>query len=379
MNMNETEFFTKLDQPAPSWITFVCMTLASIAYVFLNIWSINMVAQGILAVGLYPRNLSEGWVTCFSACLQIIVGLFGLTTPLFFRRWTTSFLWPVLLVFVLTVMIFEGYHTVFSQMKNVIGSSLLKKETSDINSLNQTLEHTSSILTNTYLSKVQSYEELAERARLGKDKSGIATCGSICESNLEKLSAAKGRFSHLGLTAIATSSATEDVIAMSNELAQRASSLSAASADLKRFFDEVDQSAPPVMIAHQVEQIQNQVQAKLDRYKGMASLDSSSLAMIETNTAFGALFQGQLPRVEARLPLVYGVLPILGVLVLSVYIRVLLNDIGQYYGLGNLAADLAKESIAKNMWRKLHSLRSHNFVESLRAKYKRWDTMQNQP
>jgi hypothetical protein len=40
--------------------------------------------------------------------------------------------------------------------------------------------------------------------------------------------------------------------------------------------------------------------------------------------------------------------------------------------LGHVAADIARETLAKRMLGRLVELRSANFLSSIRAKYKRW-------
>lgn len=102
-------------------------------------------------------------------------------------------------------------------------------------------------------------------------------------------------------------------------------------------------------------------------------LTAATLALDQTNQAFAELGQGNLPAVESRLPLVYGVLPALVVLVLSVFIRACLAALGPgYYGVGHTAFAWVSEALQAKILPKVDALSARNFMNRIRIRTRGW-------
>jgi hypothetical protein len=361
-----------------SVLPVLVLGLSALAWVFMNIWSVNLVASGIWAVKLFPPSFSENMVMLFALALQSIPALFGLLTPQFFARWGYAAAWPLTLALCIGVVGFEMYHSVLAQYKNSTGAALFAQERASITALDRKLTDTATQLTSTYLAKTKSYEDLADDAARGRDESGVAKCDKICKEFRRKYATAKSQYSHLSISPAAAPGvlpADADLREHFTDLESRSTKLVAAGKDLTAFYRALDNSAPPATLVDEIASIHTAIAAKAQRFASLHSLSPATLALEQTNAAFAALSEGRLPAAEARLPMVYGILPALCVLVLSLFIRVCLTAIGPRMGLGHLAGAIAKETIASRMLKRLEALRSNNFMHHLRAKYKRWDTI----
>ena len=127
------------------------------------------------------------------------------------------------------------------------------------------------------------------------------------------------------------------------------------------------------MLADEIAKVASAITTKAQRFASLHSLTPATLSLEHTNNAFAAVARGEWPAPEARLPFVYGILPALCVLVLAFFMRLCIQQLGpNYYGLGHVATDIFKETLAKRMLQRLGDLRSANFVQHIRAKYKGW-------
>jgi len=387
MNMNEAQFFDGLttgksgNGGGGSIQAIIYLTLGSFAWLFLSYWSIQMVAYGIETAHLFPPSITVSEIFIFAVCLQIMTSLFGLITAFFFQKISFSLLWVGVLAVVVATVAFEGYHGVLGQNKVSAGPALLQQETAEIQTLSARITEASKQLADTYSAKTSAYETLAKNAAAGRDKTGIALCDSICRANWEKFGTATAQFSHLALAAAPPAlqlAPGADPRALLTDVVARSAKLEAASKDLSAFYQALDSSAPPAVLAQEIADIRTQASAKADQYKDLHSLSAYTLALKETNNAFAALWRGELPPPEARLPLVYGLLPAACILVLGLYMKVCLNVLGpNYFGVGHVAMNLASESLASRMLERLERLRKKNYLSSLRSSYMNWRSAPN--
>lgn len=353
-------------------ITSVLIALFS-AWFFMNIWSVNLVANGIWAVKLFPPSFSENLVLFFAFALQSIPAILGLITPLFFTSILRMLLWLAALVLCIGIIGFEMYHSVYAQYKNSTGTALYKKEKTDIEVLEGRISAVNQQIAETYKQKTAAFELLANNAAKGLDESGIAKCEAICKSYRKNFATATARYSHLSLNEktppfVITEN---DLLAQFTRIKNRTPKLSAAIKDLTAFYQELDKSAPPAGLMDEVKNIEKIINEKEKRYQNMSNLSAETLALENTNEAFSAVMNGSLPVAEARLPLVYGILPALCIFALSLFIRICISHVN--YGLGHVAASIAKETIASRMLSNLAKLRHKNFINNIKAQYNRWD------
>lgn len=380
MDMNESNQFVTLEAlglapaPRPSLVVMFAMGLAALAWGFMNYWCVGVVTDGILSVKLFPPSFSDTDVLLFAAGLQTVPSLFGLLAP--FAK-----TWPHMLGLILAgavafgVVTFEAYHAVLAQYKNSTGAALYNQERAEITALARQLQEASTQLTATYNAKIAAYDSLADDAAKGKDESGIAKCNTICKDFRRKYATAKSRYSHLGSApaAAATLPADANLREHFTDIERRSTRLVAAGKDLATFYQDLDKTTPPAMLADEIATVTGAITAKAQRFASLHSLTPATLSLEHTNSAFAAVARGEWPAPEARLPMVYGILPALCVLVLVFYIRLCSQQFGpNYYGLGHVATDIFKETLAKSMLKRLGDLRSVNFLQHIRAKYKGW-------
>lgn len=381
MDMKETNQFAHVDvlastpSPRPSLVIMFAVGLAALAWGFMNYWCVGVVTDGIRSVKLYPPSFSDTEVLIFAAALQAVPALFGLLAPLALKSWGSAVGLIVAGVLSFTVVAFEGYHSVLAQYKNSTGAELYAQERAEISALARQLQEASSQLTATYTAKMAAYESLADAAAKGKDESGIAKCNAICKDFRRKYATAKSRYSHLGnAPALAATLPPEaNLREHFTDIERRSTRLVAAGKDLAAFYQDLDKTTPPAMLADEIANVASAVASKAQRFASLHSLTPSTLSLEHTNTAFAAVARGEWPAPEARLPMAYGILPALCVLVLAFYMRLCIQQFGpNYYGLGHMAVDIGKETLAKRMLQRLGDLRSANFVQHIRAKYKGW-------
>lgn len=365
------------DHPGFTVLILVCLILATAAWIFMNGWSINLVASGILAIKLFPPNIDPDMVLLFAVALQSVPALFGLLTPYFFRRWAYGLAWLPVFCVVGLVLLFEGYHSVLAQYKTSAAQDAYTHVRTDIEGLERKAASVSAQIAATYEAKLNSYAALAAASARGNDETGVALCGPICKEYHRKYAVAKSRYSHLSLMDAATPAASST----GADLRQRltgveglSTKLLAAGKDLSTFYKELDGSTPPAMLSDEIKGLAASVQSSIQRFANLHSLTAATLALEQTNAAFAAIWRGEWPDPQARLPVVYGVLPALCVLVLSVFIRVCIGTLApKRYGLAAVATDIARETLASRMLKQLETLRSRNFVNHIKGQYRRWD------
>ena len=381
MDMKEINQFAHLDglglapAPGPSLVVMFAMGLAALAWGFMNYWCVGVVADGILSVKLYPPSFNDTDVLIFAAALQAVPSLFGLLAPFAFKTWSHTLGLILAGALAFGVVAFEAYHAVLAQYKNSTGAALYNQERAEITALARQLQEASTQLTATYTAKMAAYDSLADDAAKGKDESGIAKCDTICKDFRRKYATAKSRYSHLGSApaVAATLPADANLREHFTDIERRSTRLVAAGKDLATFYQDLDQTTPPAMLADEIANVASAITTKAQRFASLHSLTPATLSLEHTNSAFAAVARGEWPAPEARLPMVYGILPALCVLVLAFYIRLCIRQLGpNYYGLGHVATDIFKETLAKRMLKRLGDLRSANFVQHIRARYKGW-------
>ena len=381
MDMKEINQFAHLDAlglaptRSPSLVVMFAMGLAALAWGFMNYWCVGVVADGILSVKLYPPSFNDTDVLIFAAALQAVPSLFGLLAPFAFKTWSHTLGLILAGALAFGVVAFEAYHAVLAQYKNSTGAALYNQERAEITALARQLQEASTQLTATYTAKMAAYDSLADDAAKGKDESGIAKCDTICKDFRRKYATAKSRYSHLGSApaVAATLPADANLREHFTDIERRSTRLVAAGKDLATFYQDLDQTTPPAMLADEIANVASAITTKAQRFASLHSLTPATLSLEHTNSAFAAVARGEWPAPEARLPMVYGILPALCVLVLAFYIRLCIRQLGpNYYGLGHVATDIFKETLAKRMLKRLGDLRSANFVQHIRARYKGW-------
>lgn len=257
------------------------------------------------------------------------------------------------------------------QNKTSAGPALLAQETAEINKLSERVSTAAQQLSDNYKTKTKAYETLAENAAKGRDKTGIAKCEGICLGYWDKFGTATSQFNHLGLNAApaaAVLSADADLRARLSDVDGRSAKLATANKDLAAFYLALDNSSPPALLSDEIAAIRTAVSTKSQQYADLHSLTAFTLALKQTNQAFADLWAGKLPVPEARLPLVYGLLPGLCIVALGLYIKACLNQFGANAGrLGHLAGRLASESLAEKLLNRLEKLSLKNFTTHIRV------------
>lgn len=357
-------------------LVVICLVLSSLAWVFVSYWSVSSVAYGIESAKLFPPSFGKTEVWLFALALQTVVSLFGLVLHLFFRRWALLLGLPLVIAVYLLINGFEGYHGVLAQHKSSIAPALLAQERAEIDSLSRRITTASAQVSEVYKQKLDAYSSLADDAAKGRDESGVAKCDTICKQYRRNYATAKSRFSHLALAAApapAFDAAQVDPRALLTDAVQRSDKLHRAGQDLAAFYTALDQSSPPAVLAQEINAIHSAAQAKEKRFAHLHSLSPFTLALDQTNQAFADAWAGRLPAVESRLPLVYGLLPALAVLALSVMIRACLAALGPgHYGLGHSLFDWASQGLQAKILPKVDALSARNFMNRVRIRTRSW-------
>lgn len=390
MNMNEPQMFAGHPTPASaaasaamrgggtsaSPLVVICLMLSTAAWIFVSYWSVCSVAYGIESAKLYPPSFGPTEVWLFALALQLVVSLFGLIVPLFLGRFTLMLALPLVVGVYLLINGFEGYHGVLSQHKSSMAPAMLAQERAEIENLSQRITTASAQLSMAYQNKLTAYADLADEAAKGRDETGVAQCGPICRENRRSFATAKAKFSHLALNAApppAFMEADADLRALLTDVFQRSTKLKSAAVDLTAFYQALDGTTPPAVLAEEIAAIHTTAQTKEKRFAHLHSLTTSTLALDQTNEAFAAVTKGHLPAVESRLPLVYGVLPAMVVLVLAVFIRACLAALGpSYYGVGHSAFAWASEGLQAKILPKVDALSARNFMNRIRIRTRGW-------
>ncbi len=343
-----------------------CLIVSVAAWVFLSYWSVSLVAYGIESAHLYPPSFGKDEIMAFAIALQAINSTFGLTFPLLIRRWRFVIALPLVLSVYLAITAFEGYHGVLAQHKSSSAPALLAQEQAELDSLSRRITETSTQLSNVYSAKRDAFNTIADDAAKGRDETGIAVCNKICKDNRRRYATATTRYSHLALQAApaaATLPPDADLRLLLTDVKGRSDKLNNAKQDLITFYRELDKSDPPALLISEIDGIAKAIQDKVTAYQNLHSLSTFTLALEQTNQAVADVVAARLPEPESRLPLVYGLLPSLAILVLGIMINACLKALGPgRQGIGHTVLEWFSESIQARILPRLNALSAKNFM-----------------
>lgn len=351
------------------------LAIAVSAWTMLSVWSVGFVAHAILAAGVVPSDTPQWQVFGLAAGLQACVGLLGLLSPLFFRSFKPidAGLWVLCLAASLTVVGFETYHATFRAFQLSTGVSFEQAEAAELERMGQELSNLGQQVTLDYQDKLKVLDKAITNARDGRDRTGQPGCGPICIERTELYEQAQRRYIHLGRNAVPPATDKGDLRARAIDSRHRFAKLKAAEASLADFFRAIDGSAPPRQTTDAIARLGEALAAKEREYVGVSTIDAKSIAMVRTVEALSDILAGKAPRQDAWLPIAYGALPSLAITVLGIFIRLILETRRQPAELVDLHRELATEQQAAPLLRKLAQLRSGNFLQLLRAGFRRWD------
>lgn len=374
-SMDQAEQFhlTRIDGWSAKAERIATLTVLYAVWVFANAWSINLVANGILALRLIPPNIPDFLVYAFAAALQSGAAFLALLTASFFRPFSVvkTISWLLVVAIAAISVAFEAWHACFVQMKNSIGAALERTERVEIQRINDQITNIGKQIPYVFSNKLKAFETLALDAATGRDRTGEARCGTICRENWDRYGKAKAGFSDLEINSVPDVGDSSDIRASFTDARYRFHNLRGAVVRLGDFYAALDRSAAPRSVVDAVAALGDQLSAKELRYQNLAGITETSLAMDATWQMFQQIGRGELPRRDAILPLAYGLLPFLCVLATSIYIRRVHADRNDGTDAGALERELDEEQHAHAVLRKLRSLREQNFDNWLAAHFRR--------
>lgn len=365
-------------RPQKFWASaLTCLIVVAIltAIVILSVWSINFVSQGVVAAGLIPPDTPITMIRAFVAGLQAPVVLLGLAARRFFspvKVIKVLFLGVVVAVCVGLVG-FEAYHQVFRQLQLSAGTGFERLEHAELDRIERGITELSRQRLSLYAAKLGALQASIKAAKEGRDRTGVATCGPICQGRMELYEVASTRFESLGVDTVPLPLTGVDLRTRLIDNRQRLNSLKAAQASLARFYAAVDNSVTPSMITDAIAQFDELLTRKEHEYSGIAMIDAKSIALMRTAESFGLLLEGKAPRDDAVLAIAYGLAPYLAILALEILLWVVVDAAGRSPKLDELEHDIAVEEEAARKLRRLARLRHANFFNTIRANAKRWE------
>lgn len=386
MNMNEPNSFPQKNSSIRDFTASVpFIVFLVVVYFGFNLWSLNLVAHGIQAMRLVPASISDTAIYLFTAGLQSVLFVLGLMAALFFRghgviRGIGNTLKLLFCVAVAAFVVgFEQYHAVYIQMKSSIGDGLMKVEADEVARLQSQVTTVAAQIPALYTQKLASYEKLADDASKGRDRTGVAKCRGICTGYWDKYYATKGQFNHLELNGVPAESASGDLRTKFTDLTARFLNLEAAYAGLESMYKTINNSSPPASVTKNIQSIRAGVDAKKAKYEGITEITPATLAIEQTNAAFGAVFAGKLPRKDALLPMIYGVVPVLCIAAFAIFIRLAVNARTAPDDVYDMQRELETEKAASPILDELMRARSYNYKKWLRTRFQGWGSSSKVP
>jgi hypothetical protein len=349
------------------------------AWVALSAWCIAVVGGGIESVQLYPATLPDWAPYAFAAAIQVVTSYFAWGVVLIMgehrakrRAWIVK-IGAVIVVSVVTVMAvgFEISHAVLAQIKNSQGRDLLAREATELAEMNVQITTVSKQVESLYQAKLRSFQELAEAAKAGMDRTGDARCGAICAENWDRFHRAKAKYNDLAVIALDMPPPSDNLRQTFSATKNRLDMLAGLKARLVEFYSDLDQSAPPATISVAIERLQADLDQRLARYEGMSQINANALAMEQTWDVLRRVVHGEPISPISMLSVGYGILPFALLVALAIYLRHVAAHRRQDY-VGALETEVVEEQQAQEFLQRLRKLREANFKNWVQAKYRDW-------
>lgn len=350
--------------------------IAIVALAGLSAWSTLIVAKSVLAAGLVPPDIPPAMVYVFVSGLQTCVALFGPLTAMFFRPFRIAKVmgWLVCLCAFCSVTGFECWHQVFRALQLSSGADFERSEEAEVERIQRSITDIAKQVPALYEAKRAAFRSLADDAAAGRDRTGIAVCGPICQGLRDRYASVTERFGYLNVQSVpGPVSGTAGIRGKLIDARHRLAALKAAEGSLVDFYAAVDRTAPPRMLTEAIAAVHERVSAKEQAYASVSEINAKTIAMIRTTEAFGHLAALKKPPADAWLPLAYGVLPSLAIFSLGLSTRRIFETRQQPVGLARLQQELAMEQEAESILRKLVRSRTRNFLNRLRASFRQWN------
>lgn len=223
------------------FIQIVCFSGLTLA----NYYSWTMTVTGFVNTKLLPDNsvLPNTYIPhVVGGFMQLGIFAFYLCIPFFNRRhFVLNFLATMFAVLLIAV---SAIFALFSITLTSQADNITAYQVDVLKGMNKTLVQLDELATNTFKTFLADMDSLSGRACEGKDKTGVARCGSIARGYIERANAARSKYgSQLGATARYDLPLTSEVVDLLTSLQGNRTKLSQKIEVYRRFATENELSS----------------------------------------------------------------------------------------------------------------------------------------
>ncbi len=360
-------------------VPWIILALLLVLWLFLTIWSVVNVAEGILALQLFAGR-SEMYIYMFVAGLQGVASLSWALIPIFFlspksdsgiRVTIPRILAATLLtITLLATMYFEAFHSVLITVRNSQGPSMAALEEHELRRLNDQISIISAQVAAVYDARITTIRNLAMGAAKGEDETRIAACGPICKGHWNRLAELTERFSDLAKQIPGPAATGTGVRTLYIDSVERSKLLSGYVQRLGEFQKFADKSAVPANITTGLGEVRKQLDAKAAKYNGLLEIDEKSLAVLATVNVFNKLARAEFAAVEPiyLLAVAYALVPFMSLISASVLMWGIRSYNTSFGLVDELAQEVEHEQETRGYLEKLAELKKSNWRAWLSAR-----------
>ncbi len=344
---------------------------------FLIAWMILNVSEGISLVGLFgDRN--QIWILLFSAALQGAVSMSFFLLPTFFLnpQSTSGYEFTFLRTFIATMVtaislgtiFFETFHSVLIAVRNSQGKNMVALEIKELQSIDRQTSALSSHVAGVFQKRLEALKHLGNEAEVGRDETGISSCGTICKTYRKKFAELSERFADLTEMVEPVDDSPDDVRTYFLNVRDRTQSLEAQIQRLGNFYFAADKTTLPTSFNSSMTRISTAITAKEKKYEALLEVDEKSLAILQTTSALRSIFTFDWGAVREIyvLAVVYPLLGSLTIGMLSCMLWRVRSYNNSFDTVGELVKEVQQEREAKEQLEQLAELK--------RASWRAWIT-----
>lgn len=170
--------------------------------IVVNGYSWLMTSNGLLVSGFVPPDNiflnGETMMRIVILIMQFCIVGFYLVLPRVSSAWLFS---TPIIILGLGVVLASAFLSLVSVSNQGMGQQLLANRRSDIRTIANQLQSADHFITQSFQSKLESLDMLAQRASRGLDHTGIAHCGSHCKSLIREVNQIRRDYSVLAVPA----------------------------------------------------------------------------------------------------------------------------------------------------------------------------------
>lgn len=352
-------------------IPWIVLALLLVLWLFLTIWSVVNVAEGILALQLFAGR-SETYIYMFVSGLQGVASLSWALVPILFsnpksdsgiRVTIPRILAAALLMSTLfATMYFEAFHSVLITVRNSQGASMAALEEKELQRLNDQISIISAQVAGVYDARIKTIRNLAMGAAKGEDETRIAACGPICKGHWNRLAELTERFSDMAKQIPGPAATGTGVRTLYIDSVERSKLLSGHVQRLGEFQKFADKSATPANITAGLGEVQKLLGAKAVKYSGLLEIDEKSLAVLATVNVFSKLMRAEFATIEPiyLLAVAYALVPFMSLISASVLMWGIRSYNTSFGPVDELAQEVEHEQASRGYLEKLAELRKSN-------------------